>query len=82
MTDNCGELGQGLREKWSQSTLLLCVFHILQQVWRWIYGKEHGISAADRLEIMRMFKALLYSEDEERLRINIESIQENATIQV
>ena len=38
----------------------------------WIYRKEHGISAADRIEIMHIFKSLLYSEDEERLSINIE----------
>jgi len=34
MTDNCDELRSALNEAWPKSTLLLCTFHILQQVWR------------------------------------------------
>ena len=49
--------------------------HFWSSAFLWNYGKEHGISAADRIEIMCIFKALLYSEVEERLSINIESIQ-------
>ena len=47
MTDNCDELRNALRETWPKSTLLLCVFHVLQQVWRWLYEKAHGISKND-----------------------------------
>ena len=74
MTDNCNELRQAI--------LFLCVFHTLQQVWRWIYGKEHGISASDRVEIMTVFKSLLYAKDLECLALKIESIEGNTTIQV
>lgn len=36
MTDNCDELRSALNETWPRSTLLLCIFHILQQVWRYL----------------------------------------------
>ena len=56
MTDNCSELRQVIRERWNKATLLLCIFHILQQIWRWIYEKKHGISANHCVQIMRLFK--------------------------
>ena len=39
----------------------LCVFHILQQVWRWLYEKAHGISKNDRIIIMKLFNKLVYA---------------------
>lgn len=35
MTDNCDELRDALSVAWPKSVLLLCTFHILQQVWRY-----------------------------------------------
>lgn len=32
MSDNCSELREALHHVWSCSNLLLCVFHLLQQV--------------------------------------------------
>ena len=32
MTDNCAELREALSRVWPTSTLLLCIFHVLQQV--------------------------------------------------
>ena len=48
MTDNCSELCDALNNVWPASRLLLCVFHLMQQVWRWLFDRKHGISAADR----------------------------------
>ena len=36
MTDNCSEL----HEVWPNSVLLLCIFHVLQQVWQWLHEKK------------------------------------------
>ena len=41
--------------------LLLCVFHILQQVWRWLFDKSHGITKSDRVDIMKHFRKLVYA---------------------
>ena len=53
MTDNCSELRGNLSEVFPTSNLLLCNFHTLQQVWRWLFDKKHGILANDEGEIMR-----------------------------
>ena len=82
MTDNCWELRQALRFKWPSSVLLLCVFHLLQQVWRWLFAKEHGIAEADRQNIMSIIKGVLYSESEIALSTSIDEIDSNDTIQV
>ena len=68
MTDNCAELREALSEVFPLSRFLLCVFHILQQVWRWLYEKRHGVLPNDRLEIMKCFRKLVYADDEEMFR--------------
>ena len=40
MTDNCSELRDALRAIWPNVILLLCVFHMMQQFWRWIFEKN------------------------------------------
>ena len=60
MMDNCDELPASIKMVWPKATLLLCNFHILpttsmalQQVWRWLYEKEHGICKDNRAVIMK-----------------------------
>ena len=65
MTDNCNEEQNALSFVWPSATLLLCIFHILQQVWRWLLDKNHQISQADRSEILSQFKQALYSDTED-----------------
>ena len=66
LTDNCKEERKALNTVWPSSTMLLCIFHILQQLWRWLHDKSHSISQADRPYILILFKQALYSESEER----------------
>ena len=40
MTDNCSELRGALYDVFPESTMLLCIFHIQQQVWRWLFDKK------------------------------------------
>lgn len=65
LTDNCKEERKALNTVWPSSTLLLCIFHILQQLWRWLHDKSHSISQADRPYILSLFKQALYSESGE-----------------
>lgn len=48
MTDNCDELKDALHAVWPSSKLFLCVFHLMQQVWRWLFDRKNGILQADR----------------------------------
>ena len=65
MTDNCSELREALSEVFPGSKYLLCIFYFLQQLWRWLFEKKHGISVQDRLEIMKGFRKLVYAEEED-----------------
>ena len=39
----------------------MCVFHVLQKVWRWLYERQHRISKGDRIEIRKLFGNLVYA---------------------
>jgi hypothetical protein len=40
MTDNCYELRASLNEVWPSAVSVLCIFHLLQQVWRCLHEKR------------------------------------------
>ena len=65
MTDTCNELGRSLHCNLSSATLLLCVFHVLHQVWRQLYDRQHGVSKDDRLKFMILFRNLVYAHNVE-----------------
>ena len=52
MTDNCMELKDAIHQVWPDATTVLCIFHLLQQVWRWLHDKKHGIALEDRPHIL------------------------------
>ena len=72
MTDNCNELRNCLRRAWPKAVLYLCTFHILQQVWRWLFEKEHGVSKEDRVVIMKSFRSILYAFTKEEFDEKLE----------
>ena len=53
---------------YSAAILILCIFHILQQVWRWLHETKHSIKKEDRPPLLLKFKSLVYSETRERFR--------------
>ena len=63
MTNNWDELYQSLSYNWPDATLLLCNFHVLHEVWRWLYESCHGIAKNDRVIIMKLFQKLGYAKD-------------------
>ena len=65
VTDNSDAERRALQSVWPESHLFLCVFHILQQVWRWLWDAHHGIKKDDRQRLMAVAKQLVYSESEE-----------------
>ena len=62
MTDNCVEERDALNIVWPSAALLLCTFHILQQVWRWLGETKHGVHVDERAALMKKFKDLVYAE--------------------
>ena len=52
---------------WPKAHMLLCFFHLLQALWRWLCDTRHQIGKDDRPHLLRLFKAMMYAEDEEEL---------------
>ena len=67
ITDNCPELRVALKDVWPKSVPVLCIFHVLQQVWRWLHENKNGISLEDRPPLLLAFKKILYAENEDDL---------------
>ena len=67
MTDNCAPERNALAAVWPSSKQLLCVFHILQQIWRWLLSSKNGVSKSDRQDLMAVAKQLVYAESPEAL---------------
>ena len=45
--DDAAEKG-ALQNQWPDSTQLLCIFHFLQAMWRWLWDSKHEIKKDDR----------------------------------
>ena len=67
MTDNCDELREALLCIWPHSTLLLCIYHILQQVRRWVHAVKNGILLDQRPHILTLFKRVLYANTNDEM---------------
>ncbi|XP_048589237.1 uncharacterized protein LOC116618843 [Nematostella vectensis] len=86
LTDNCKEERNALKSIWPLSTLLLCTFHMLQQLWRWLHESKNNVNLADRPFILNLFKKSLYAETEQEFEnsfselLNDDHCMENPTL--
>ena len=51
MTDHDDGLRNAIQVVWPAITMLLCLFHVLQAVWRHLFTKESGLTKDTRTEI-------------------------------
>lgn len=65
ITDNSDAERNALKTVWPESQRFLCIFHILQQVWRWLCDGSHGIKKEDRRVLMTVAKNLVYADSDE-----------------
>ena len=62
--DDSGQRG-ALSDIWKDALLLLCTFHFLQAVWRWLFNSNNNINKEDRQHLMGHFQKLVFSTSEE-----------------
>ena len=67
LTDNNNEERSSLHAVWPSSVLLLCLFHVMEALWRWLYDKKNNINEHDRQEIIQLVKEIVYAPTEEDL---------------
>lgn len=63
ITDDCKAEQGALRRSFPEATLLLCSFHLLQAVWRWLWSRKSGVAHKDRPVLFGLVKDMLYSQD-------------------
>ena len=63
ITDDCLAERRALQTAFPESTLLLCTFHILQAVWRWLWEAKHAVQKADRQCLYSYIKEMVYAAD-------------------
>lgn len=76
LTDNSEAEILALNKIFPNSLTLLCIFHVLQAVWRWLWDSKHGIPKEDRQNLMHSFRKILYSrtyQDAEKAFYDISS---------
>ena len=74
MTDDCDAERQALADAWPSSVLLLCIFHVLQALWTWLWSQHNKIENKDRQVLLLKFRAVLYAETQEELADNLEDL--------
>jgi len=62
MTDDDSAERNALKSVFTQSELLLCLFHVTQAMWRWLWTSKNLILKDDRKELMTFFQAIVYAE--------------------
>ena len=80
MTDDCDAEKGALSGVWPHSVLLLCIFHVLQAMWSWIWDAKHGIKHEDKAHLLQLFRQVLYAETNVEVSDRLEEIYADKTV--
>ncbi|GBN38811.1 hypothetical protein AVEN_173369-1 [Araneus ventricosus] len=61
LTDKFSAEINALKNVWPQSTNLLCIFHVAQAVWRWLWEAKNSIPKDHRQVLMHIFQKIMYA---------------------
>ncbi|GBM66095.1 hypothetical protein AVEN_169767-1 [Araneus ventricosus] len=62
MTDDSDAEIEALQNIWPASRNLLCIFHVAQAVWRWLWDSSHQIPKQHRNKLMLIFQHIMYPQ--------------------
>ena len=80
MTDDCASERKAPQTVYSDATLLLCTFHVLQAFWRFLWDSHTGVQKADRQLLFSYLKAMVYADSETQLDEAFSSAMADATV--
>ena len=80
MSDDDTAERNALSKIWPDATLLLCIFHLLQALWRWLWDSTHKIDKCDRPTIFNLFKDVLYAMNENQFKEMKKKLLGNRTV--
>src|SRR6266498_795938 len=61
ITDDSNTEHNVLQLCWPNSISLLCIFHVSQAFWQWLYDSKHHINKEDQVSIIEKMKKILYA---------------------
>lgn len=77
MTDDSSAEIDALQKVFPASQHLLCTFHILQAMWRWLWDAAHHIEKQDRRILMMLFRDVVYAQNTIDCELYKKSLYEN-----
>lgn len=80
MTDDSVAERKALNAVYPQSVLLLCVFHILQATWRWLWNAAHKVQLQDRPHHLGHMKRLIYASSGDEVNSLYEASMADSTL--
>ena len=78
MTDDAEPERMALHSVYPSSCLLLCTFHVLQALWRWLWDQKHQIAKEDRQSLFYKVKSMMYAETVHQLQAIFDEVGECA----
>jgi len=72
LTDDSDAERTALQTCWPDADLKLCLFHVPQAVWRWLWSDQHKIVKDDRKDLMSEFRRIVYCMNESEAAIAYE----------
>lgn len=61
MTTDWAPLRQALHEVFPKASLLLCIFHLLQAMWRWLWNSSNEVPKEHRAHLLKSFRDLVHA---------------------
>ncbi|XP_055947982.1 uncharacterized protein LOC129981246 [Argiope bruennichi] len=59
---------------WPESDIVICVFRMLQCMWRWLWDEKHNILRDHRLYLLYLVKTLLFASSESEIGEKYQSL--------
>ena len=69
MSDDCQAEIKSIKAVFPLSTPLLCQWHLIAAVWRWLWDRHHEIEHEDRPHLLKLFQKLLYAKTSQEYEI-------------
>ncbi|XP_031327708.1 uncharacterized protein LOC116158967 [Photinus pyralis] len=80
MSDDSAAERNALESVFPESRKLLCIFHLLQAFWRWLWNSKNDIGKQDRKHIMAHFRRVLYATTNDELSENFSKFMNDEVI--
>ena len=81
MTDDSTSERNALGAVWPEARLLLCIFHVLQAAWRWLFSQKNGIR--QQVNVCLSFNVMInYGPSVQNQRCDAEAVNSTSCMEL